>query len=87
MNAEFFLDTNVFIHRLDTTYPAKHATAELSVRGALAEGKACISYQVFQECLNVVLRKAEVALPLVAARSYLDTVPSNTSPRAATGAS
>ena len=74
MSAEFFIDTNVFIYHLDTTDRAKHATAELIVRDALAEGNACISYQVVQECLNVALRKAEVALPLDAARSYLDTV-------------
>ena len=74
MSAELFLDTNVFIYHLDSTDPAKHATAELIVRDALVEGNACISYQVVQECLNVALRKAEVALPLDAARSYLDTV-------------
>ena len=74
MSAEFFLDTNVFIYHLDSTDPAKHATAELIVRDALAEGNGCISYQVVQECLNVALRKAEIALPLNAARSYLDTV-------------
>ena len=74
MSAEFFLDTNVFIYHLDSSDPAKHATAELLVRDALAEGNGCISYQVVQECLNVALRKAEIALPLDAARSYLDTV-------------
>ena len=74
MSAEFFLDTNVFIYHLDSTDSAKHATAEQIVRGALEEGNACISYQVVQECLNVALRKAEVALSLDAARSYLETV-------------
>ena len=74
MSAETFLDTNVFIHHLDSTDSAKHATAELIVRDALSEENACISFQVVQECLNVVLRKAQVALPLDAARSYLDTV-------------
>ena len=74
MNAEFFLDTNVFIYHLDASDPAKHATAELIVRDALVDGNGCISYQVVQECLNVALRKAEVALPIEAARSYLDTV-------------
>ena len=74
MSAEFFLDTNVFIYHLDATDLAKHATAELIVRDALAEGNGCISYQVVQECLNVALRKAEIALPVDAARSYLDTV-------------
>lgn len=74
MSAEFFLDTNVFIYHLDTTDLAKLATAELIVHDALVEGNGCISYQVVQECLNVALRKAEVALPIDAARSYLDTV-------------
>ena len=40
----------------------------------MATGNACISSQVVQECLNVVLRKAEVALSPEAARSYLDAV-------------
>ncbi len=74
MSAEFFLDTNVFIYHLDSTDPEKHAAAERIVRTALAEGNACISYQVVQECLNVALRKAEVALSTEAARSYLDAV-------------
>ena len=74
MSAETFLDTNIFIHHLDSTDSAKHATAELIVRDALSEGNACISFQVVQECLNVVLRKAQVALPLDAARSYLNAV-------------
>ena len=74
MSAEFFIDTNVFIYHLDTTDRRKHKTAEKIVRQALATGNACISSQVVQECLNVALRKAEVALSHEAARSYLDAV-------------
>ena len=74
MSVETVLDTNIFIHHLDSSGSAKHATAELLVRDALSEGNACISYQVVQECLNVVLCKAQVALPLDAARSHLDMV-------------
>jgi predicted nucleic acid-binding protein len=74
MSAEFFIDTNVFIYQLDTTDRRKHKTAEKIVRDALATGNACISSQVVQECLNVALRKATVALSLQAARSYLDAV-------------
>ncbi|MBL8288645.1 MAG: PIN domain-containing protein [Rubrivivax sp.] len=74
MSAEFFIDTNVFIYHLDITDRRKHKTAEQIVRQALATGNACISSQVVQECLNVALRKAEVALPAEAARSYLDAV-------------
>lgn len=71
MNAEFFIDTNVFVYHLDTTDRRKHQVAERIVREALATGNGCISSQVAQECLNVALRKAEVALPPEAARSYL----------------
>jgi predicted nucleic acid-binding protein len=74
MSAEFFIDTNVFIYHLDTTDRRKHKVAEKIVRDALATGNACISSQVVQECLNVALRKAEVALSAQAARSYLDAV-------------
>jgi predicted nucleic acid-binding protein len=74
MSAEAFIDTNVFIYHLDATDARKHGIAERIVRDGLASGDACISFQVVQECLNTALRKAEVALSLDAARSYLDTV-------------
>ena len=74
MSAEVFIDTNVFIYHLDTTDARKHAVAERIVRDGLASGNACISFQVVQECLNTALRKAQVALDLESARSYLDTV-------------
>ena len=74
MSAEFFIDTSVFIYHLDATDRRKNKTAEKIVRDALATGNACISSQVVQECLNVALRKAEVALSAAAARDYLDAV-------------
>jgi predicted nucleic acid-binding protein len=74
MSAEFFIDTNVFVYHLDNTDRRKHEAAERIVRDALATGNACISSQVVQECLNVALRKAEVALPPEDARRYLDAV-------------
>jgi predicted nucleic acid-binding protein len=74
MSAEFFIDTNVFIYHLDSTDRRKHDAAEKIVRDAVATGNACISSQVVQECLNVALRKAEVALSAEAARRYLDAV-------------
>lgn len=74
MSAESFIDTNVFVYHLDRTDRRKHAVAEKIVRNALATGDACISSQVVQECLNVALRKAEVALSPEAARRYLDAV-------------
>ena len=74
MSAEFFIDTNVFIYHLDSSDPRKHAKAEGIVRDALTLRNGCISTQVVQECLNVALRKAEVALTLEAARRYLEVV-------------
>jgi predicted nucleic acid-binding protein len=74
MSVDAFLDTNVLIYHLDATDPRKHDIAEGLVRDALARSSACISAQVFQECLNTVLRKAEIKLSVDAARSYLDTV-------------
>lgn len=74
MSAEVFLDTNIFIYQLDTSDARKHKVAESIVRDALESERACISYQVVQECLNTVLRKAEVALDAQGARAYLDAV-------------
>ena len=74
MSAEAFIDTNVFIYHLDSSSPPKHAIAEKIVRDALVTGSACISFQVVQECLNTVLRKAEVKLDPLVARGYLETV-------------
>jgi predicted nucleic acid-binding protein len=74
MSAEIFLDTNVFIYQLDAGDARKHKVAERLVREALENDRACISFQVVQECLNTVLRKAEVALDAQGARAYLDAV-------------
>jgi predicted nucleic acid-binding protein len=74
MSAKVFLDTNVFIYQLDSSDARKHKIAERLVREALESDRACISYQVVQECLNTVLRKAEVALDAQGARAYLDAV-------------
>jgi len=74
MSASAFIDTNVFVYHLDSTDKRKHRIAEGIVRDALADGQACISFQVVQECLNVALRKAAVPLAPDQARAYLDVV-------------
>lgn len=74
MSAEAFIDTNIFIYHLDAQDKRKQAIAEHIVREGLATGNACISFQVIQECLNTVLRKAKITLDVAAARAYLDTV-------------
>lgn len=74
MSVEVFLDTNVLIYQLDPRDRRKQAVAERLVKQALAEDNACISFQVVQECLNTVLRKAEVRLDGRRAQAWLDTV-------------
>ena len=74
MSVDLFIDTNVLIYQLDTRDARKHAIAERIVSEALANENACISFQVIQECLNTLLRKAQVTLDAAATRAYLDTV-------------
>jgi predicted nucleic acid-binding protein len=74
MSAEHFIDTSVFVYHLDAADPRKHAVAEQVVRTALTGRRGCISFQVVQECMNTVLRKADVPLDEAGARSYLDAV-------------
>lgn len=56
MSAEHFLDTNVFVYLFDETDPSKQKRAESLVNDSLASGTGCISFQVVQETLNVLLR-------------------------------
>jgi predicted nucleic acid-binding protein len=74
MSAEHFIDTSDFVYHLDGSDKRKHRIAEGIVRDALGSGKACVSHQVVQECLNVALRKAAVPLAPEQAHSYLDVV-------------
>ena len=69
-----FLDTNIFVYQLDSRDARKQTIANALVRKSIADGNACISYQVVQECLNVITRNAAVALDSRAAQRYLDVV-------------
>ncbi len=57
MNAEDFIDTNVLIYLFDETNADKRQLAESLVYRSLRDGTGCISYQVIQETLNVVISK------------------------------
>lgn len=74
MSARNFLDTNIFIYQLDGTDVRKQAIADGLVRDALRTQDGCISYQVVQECLNVLTTKARIALSSQQAHAYLDAV-------------
>lgn len=74
MSAKRFLDTNLFIYQLDRSDPAKSEIADALIGDAIANGTGCISYQVVQECINVIVKKARVPLSLADATNYLDNV-------------
>jgi predicted nucleic acid-binding protein len=74
MSADSFLDTSLFIYQLEARNDRKSVIADAIIREGVATGNACISYQVVQECLNIILRKAEVPLDVSGARAYLDHV-------------
>ncbi len=74
MAASSFIDTNVFVYQLDNSDPRKQAIANELVREALRTQDACISFQVVQECLNVITTKARVPLSSQDAQAYLEAV-------------
>ena len=57
MNAEYFLDTDIFVYMFDETDDYKRTSAESLVRQALEDRNGCISYQVVQETVNVLTGK------------------------------
>lgn len=74
MSVESFIDTNVFIYHLEKADARRFMIADTIIREAIATGSACISFQVVQECLNTMLRKASIPLDTAGMRDYLDIV-------------
>ncbi len=74
MSVECFLDTNLFIYQLEAADERKAAIAGELIREGIATGNALISFQVVQECLNTIRRKAEVPLDVEGTRRYLNAV-------------
>lgn len=74
MSASRFIDTNVFVYHVDFSDGRKQAVADALVREALTASSASTSFQVVQEWLNTVTRKALVPLSSRGASDYLDTV-------------
>jgi predicted nucleic acid-binding protein len=62
MSGRFFLDTNLLVHAIDPSDPAKQNIAVKWLTSAHRTGDGVLSYQVVQEWFNVVLRKAAVRL-------------------------
>jgi predicted nucleic acid-binding protein len=74
MSVECFIDTNLFIYQLEASDERRAATADRIISRGIETRNACISFQVVQECLNTVLRKAEIPLSTDETRQYLDNV-------------
>lgn len=72
MSVEYFIDTNLFIYQLETQDESKASIANRIIRDGIKTGKACISFQVVQECLNTISRKAEICLSREQTERYLD---------------
>ena len=58
MPAENFFDSNVFVYLFERTDFDKYLSARPLVNENLANRTGCISYQVVQETLNVIGRRA-----------------------------
>lgn len=74
MSVECFIDTSLFIYQLEAWDERKSATADRIISKGIESRNACISFQVVQECLNTVLRKAEIPLSTDETKQYLDNV-------------
>jgi predicted nucleic acid-binding protein len=74
MSVDYFIDTNVFIYPLESLDARKADKAERLIEKGIATGKACISFQVVQECLNTAIRKAEIPLTTDEMKRYLNSV-------------
>ena len=72
MPAENFVDSNIFVYMLDLSTPAKCQRARELVYGLLQDRTGCISYQVVQEALSVLIGK--LGEPLDAVVAFLEEV-------------
>ena len=71
MNAESFIDTNIFVYQLERLDARKADIADGLIEHGIETQTACISFQVIQECINTAIRKAEVPLTEEELRKYL----------------
>ncbi len=74
MSVECFIDTNLFLYQIENVDKRKSHIADQIIRKGIRTKNACISFQVVQECLNVLLRKAVVPLNPMEANRYFDSV-------------
>ncbi|MGE0798995.1 MAG: PIN domain-containing protein [Lautropia sp.] len=69
-----FLDSDIFVYLFDETDGRKRETAKRLVEDGIRTGRACISFQVVQETLNVLTRKLQPPLSADDARRFMTDV-------------
>lgn len=69
-----FLDSNIFLYLFDDTAPRKQRIAEQIVERGFQGPGAAVSFEVVQECLNVILTKGISNTPVQDARLLLQDV-------------
>ncbi len=74
MSVDYFLDTNIFVYDIEATDKRKQGIAQQLIERAIESDTGIISYQVVQECLNVITHKARRPLTRVEAERYFDAV-------------
>jgi predicted nucleic acid-binding protein len=74
MSGADFFDTNVLVYSVDQREPRKQAIAQQLVANALAARSGVISFQVVQEALQALTRRARRVMPDVDARELLHEV-------------
>ena len=74
MNANYFIDTNVFVYSFNLNNQDKRGKAKSIIKNALSDGRGYISIQVVQEFFNVATKKFKSPMPVLAAKEYLKKV-------------
>ncbi|MEQ1559724.1 MAG: PIN domain-containing protein [Methyloglobulus sp.] len=74
MNANYFLDTNIFIYQLEKLDADKYTKAHRLIAEGLVAQSAVVSFQVVQECINISLKKAEITLSHQDIKTYMENV-------------
>ena len=72
MSADDFLDSNVLVYSVDTRFPEKRQRAMELVTRSVTEATGCISFQVVQETLNVLIER--LGTPVDRLRVLMDDV-------------
>ena len=74
MIGRFFLDTNILVYNFDPIDTRKQSIAKALVKRAASEKSGCISMQVVQECLSLMISKFKHLVTVSDARYYLENV-------------